>query len=74
MNTPSMSTPDFEHADVVLCPGGPKLVRGQQVVVDDDGVEHPTSGPVSAVCRCGFTARAPWCDGTHKSLPEDARP
>ena len=67
------SAPDFEHSDVILCPGGPKLVRGP-VAVDEDGVEHRTTGPVSAVCRCGFTARAPWCDGTHKSLPAHARP
>ena len=73
MSTPAR-VPDFEHSDVVLCPGGPKLVRGQQVVVDEDGVEHRTTGPVSAICRCGFTARAPWCDGTHKSLPQHARP
>ena len=69
-----MSSPDFEHADVVLCPDGPKLVRGQQVVVDQDGVEHRTTGPISAVCRCGSTARAPWCDGTHKSLRAAGHP
>jgi len=69
-----VSAPDFEHSDVVLCPGGPKLVRGHQVVVDEAGVAHRTTGPVSAVCRCGFTTRAPWCDGTHRSLPEDDRP
>ena len=67
------SAPDFEHADVVLCPGGPKLVRGR-LVIDEAGVEHRATGPVSAICRCGFTTRAPWCDSTHKSLPEQARP
>lgn len=52
--------------DVLLCPGGPMLVRGHQRVLDDEGEEHVTTRPVSAVCRCGHSASAPWCDGTHK--------
>lgn len=52
--------------DVILCPGGPMLLRGDHLVVDDDGVEHRTVRPVSAVCRCGRSAVRPWCDGTHK--------
>ncbi len=61
-------------ATVVLCPGGPMLVRGAQVVEDADGVKHATTRPVSAICRCGKTARSPWCDGTHKMLPAKQRP
>ena len=61
------------RADIVLCPGGPILVRGQAVIEDADGNQHATTRPVSAVCRCGRTARAPWCDGTHKLLPEGSR-
>ncbi|WP_309646917.1 CDGSH iron-sulfur domain-containing protein [Nocardioides sp.] len=57
-----------EHADVVLCPDGPMLLRGKAVVQDEDGVRHRTTRPVSAVCRCGRSALAPWCDGTHKLL------
>lgn len=56
--------------DVVLCPGGPALVRGEVVVEDEDGVRHTSTRPVSAICRCGKTARSPWCDGTHKLLPK----
>jgi CDGSH-type Zn-finger protein len=52
--------------DVILCPGGPMLIRGDHVVVDEDGEEHRTRRPVSALCRCGHTATSPWCDGTHK--------
>jgi CDGSH-type Zn-finger protein len=44
------------------------------VVVDDDGTEHRTTRPVSAVCRCHRSASKPWCDGTHKLLPEKLRP
>ena len=63
-----------EHPDVVLCPGGPMLLRGRHVVEDSEGGTHRTTRPVSAVCRCGKSAAAPWCDGTHKLLPEKQRP
>jgi CDGSH-type Zn-finger protein len=62
------------RADVVLCPGGPVLLRGDHVVLDDKGVQHLTKRPVSAVCRCGKSASKPWCDGTHKLLPAKLRP
>lgn len=45
------------------------LLRGEHVVRDEAGVEHVTTRPVSAVCRCGLSARKPWCDGTHKVAP-----
>ena len=69
-----MTAESFEHADVVLCPGGPMLLRGNHVVEDAEGRRHATTRPVSAVCRCGKSATAPWCDGTHKLLPADKRP
>lgn len=65
---------DLEHADIVLCPGGPMLLRGQHVIEDADGVLHRTERPVSAVCRCDKSASKPWCDGTHKLLPSSRRP
>jgi CDGSH-type Zn-finger protein len=67
-------TEEPDHPDVVLCPGGPMLLRGDHVVEDADGRRHRTTRPVSAVCRCGFTGTAPWCDGTHQTLPRDSRP
>jgi len=69
-----MSVPRYEHADVVLCPGGPMLLRGEHTLQSADGEVHRTTGPLSAVCRCGKSGSAPWCDGTHKLLPEDKRP
>ena len=64
-----MNGPEFDHPDVVLCPDGPMLLRGDHVVEDGDGVGHRTSRPVSAVCRCGKSSLQPWCDGTHKVIP-----
>ncbi|MEV7397356.1 CDGSH iron-sulfur domain-containing protein [Aeromicrobium sp. NPDC092404] len=69
-----MTEHGFDHPDVVICPGGPLLLRGKHVVEDADGVTHETWRPVSAVCRCGKSADQPWCDGTHKVLPPRDRP
>jgi CDGSH-type Zn-finger protein len=58
---------DGTSAEVVLdCPGGPVLLRDAAEVVDDDGRRHRPTRPVVALCRCGRSGRAPWCDGTHK--------
>ncbi len=61
-----MSDSGDRRPDVVLVAGGPMLLRGDVVVEDEDGVVHRSTRPVCAVCRCGRTSRAPWCDGTHK--------
>jgi len=53
---------------VELCPDGPMLVRGATEITAADGTVHTVERPVVAVCRCGGSARAPWCDGTHKLL------
>ncbi|MBD8607295.1 CDGSH iron-sulfur domain-containing protein [Aeromicrobium sp. CFBP 8757] len=50
------------------------LLRGDHVIEDADGVRHRTTRPVSAVCRCGKSSMQPWCDGTHKLIPEKSRP
>lgn len=68
-----MSTP-YDHPETIVCPGGPMLLRGSHVVADADGVQHETTRPVTAVCRCERSASLPWCDGTHKVLPERLRP
>lgn len=64
-----MSGGKVEHPDVVLCPDGPMLLRGEHAVEDAEGVVHRTSRPVSAVCQCGKSSTQPWCDATHKVIP-----
>lgn len=64
----------YDHPDVILCPAGPLLLRGDHVVRDAEGVAHRTTRPVTAVCRCGHSGRPPWCDGTHKAVPGSRRP
>jgi CDGSH-type Zn-finger protein len=68
------ASPRSDHPDVIICPGGPLLLRGEHVVQDEHGVAHHTTRPVSAVCRCGKTSTSPWCDGTHKVIPARNRP
>lgn len=53
---------------VVCCKDGPLLIRGAEVVHDDQGFPHQVTRPVVAVCRCGKSSRQPWCDGTHKAM------
>jgi CDGSH-type Zn-finger protein len=64
-----VTTQDFDHPDVVLCPDGPMLLRGAESVQDADGVVHQVRRPVVALCRCEKSSRLPWCDGTHKVIP-----
>ena len=46
---------------------GPYLVEGVVKVVDAQGNAFPipTDKPAIALCRCGKSARRPFCDGTH---------
>jgi CDGSH-type Zn-finger protein len=67
-------TAPTKRPDVELCPGGPMLLRGDHVVRDAEGIDHRTTRPVSAVCRCSKSGSLPWCDGTHKVLPAKLRP
>ena len=64
-----MTDKQFDHPDLIVCPDGPMLLRGDHSIQDADGSVHRTSRNVSAVCRCGKSSTAPWCDGTHKVLP-----
>jgi CDGSH-type Zn-finger protein len=50
------------------------LLRGLSSFTDAEGLVHEIDRPLVAVCRCGFSRVLPWCDSTHKRLPEDKRP
>lgn len=69
-----MTRDDLGRPDVVLCPGGPMLVRGDVVIEDGDGNRHRSTRPVTAICRCNKSAQKPWCDGTHQLLPDKLLP
>ena len=46
---------------------GPLLVRGSFVILDAVGNPIDPGRDTIALCRCGRSARKPFCDGSHKS-------
>lgn len=47
---------------------GPYLVEGDDVtVVDWNGQPYQLAKRPFALCRCGHSAKKPFCDGTHRT-------
>ena len=63
-------------ADVTirLRPNGPLVIDGPFTLVDHEGNRFtlPTDKPAVALCRCGQSAKRPFCDGTHKTFGFEA--
>jgi CDGSH-type Zn-finger protein len=59
-----------EAVVVRVVPDGPLLIRGADTIRDENGDDHEVTRPVVAVCACGKSARKPWCDSTHKAIPD----
>lgn len=55
-------------ADVTIQPrkNGPLIVKGPMELVDAEGKPIPVQGPAVALCRCGHSAKKPFCDGSHQ--------
>jgi len=76
--TPAAEASD-EHGDgvappdgpvtVTVCPEGPYLVRGPMVLQAPDGTTIDPGRATFALCRCGRSGSAPFCDGSHKAGP-----
>lgn len=54
-----------QQNEVRALPNGPYVVRGDIVVVDQEG-EVLLEATRVALCRCGGSSNKPFCDGTHK--------
>jgi CDGSH-type Zn-finger protein len=54
---------------VTVRDNGPLLVEGKILLCDVEGNALATDPAklTLALCRCGHTARAPFCDGSHKT-------
>ncbi len=50
-------------------PNGPLVVEGPFELADSRGQAFtiPADKPAIALCRCGHSARKPFCDGAHKT-------
>ncbi|MFF1819320.1 CDGSH iron-sulfur domain-containing protein [Kribbella sp. NPDC058245] len=64
-----MTTNAEDPATVIRAyPNGPLLIRGDFELLDDNGEPVDTERRTVALCRCGRSALAPLCDGTHSLL------
>lgn len=45
---------------------GPLLVTGPITLTNHEGTPITCDGPNVALCRCGLSAKKPFCDGTHR--------
>jgi CDGSH-type Zn-finger protein len=51
---------------------GPYLIESTAVYTDADGNEQETQGTMIALCRCGHSAKKPFCDGAHRKVGFEA--
>lgn len=49
-------------------PNGPYLVAGPITLLDSQGRPFIVEGEQVWLCRCGQSAKKPFCDGTHKQI------
>ena len=61
------STKEGPQPVIECSQNGPFLVRNLQNLRNSKGESIPTK-PVIALCRCGGSAKKPFCDGTHSKL------
>jgi CDGSH-type Zn-finger protein len=67
------TSPRRDSPEIRAYPDGPFLIRGEVRITDADGAPIPARRRVLALCRCGKSAIAPFCDGNHKLIPSVAR-
>ena len=63
-----MTETSSHPVSITACPDGPLLVRGDVRILDAEGREVPRRRRTVALCRCGKSGIAPYCDGTHKAI------
>jgi CDGSH-type Zn-finger protein len=58
-----------EQVRILVRHNGPYRVYGPAKLVDAEGNEYEVGdGEWFSLCRCGHSARKPFCDSTHKSI------
>jgi CDGSH-type Zn-finger protein len=61
-----------EVREVVVTADGPVLVTGPVEVVLPDGRRVRSERPITALCVCRRSRRAPFCDTSHRRKVRDA--
>ena len=67
----------MSEVKITVRPNGPYRVEGLLKLVDVEGKEWDLTGkPAFSLCRCGQSAKKPFCDGTHGKVgfQADERP
>jgi uncharacterized Fe-S cluster protein YjdI/CDGSH-type Zn-finger protein len=59
---PAATEPRVTPTEVTVLPGGPVLLRGDLHVTGLGGLDEQETR--AALCSCGSTANAPYCDGS----------
>lgn len=66
------------RVEIKVRKNGSLLVTGDFTLIDHEGREivRPVGKPNTSLCRCGHSAKKPFCDGAHRSVgfvdPPDA--
>lgn len=55
---------------IVVMKNGPYVVKGKNTIIDKDAnaIENEND---TYLCRCGQSAKKPFCDGTHREVRFD---
>ncbi len=63
----------MSSAKITIQTNGPLRIEGGIPLYDHEGsqIETPPGGRPYALCRCGFSSRKPFCDGTHNTSDFD---
>jgi len=61
---PEEKQPDAPGVSIDLMPDGPMIIRGSFTLRYTDGTVANFNN-VNTLCRCGHSARSPFCDGSH---------
>lgn len=57
---------DTEDASITVYEDGPLIVRGPFALRAMDGTAIEPGRAAVALCRCGYSAIKPFCDGSHR--------
>jgi CDGSH iron-sulfur domain-containing protein 3 len=59
----------MSNVTIRVRPNGPLLIEGPVTILDQNGNAFALNPdkPAVALCRCGHSAKRPFCDGAHKT-------